>query len=71
MQKKKIFRAAQMCHHIEACQVGGMYVEQNCKEQNLNPATYYYWRKKLSEDSKESNESLSWVRLFSEPGFRR
>ncbi len=47
-----------MCHHIEACQVSGMYVEEYCKEQNLNPATYYYWRKKLSEVSKTSTGSF-------------
>ena len=40
-----------MRQHIAACKISGLYVDQYCKEQNLNPATYYYWRKKLSIDS--------------------
>jgi hypothetical protein len=52
MQDEKISRADQMLQHIEACKVSGLYVEQYCKEQNLKPATYYYWRKKLQTDLK-------------------
>jgi hypothetical protein len=51
MQKKSINKADQMLQHIEACKVSGLYVEQYCKEQNLKPATYYYWRKKLQTNS--------------------
>ena len=51
MQEEEISRADQMRHHITACQVSGQYVERYCKEQNLNPATYYYWRKKLHTSS--------------------
>lgn len=47
-----------MRDHIEACKVSGKNVDQYCKEQNLNPATYYYWRKKLSEVSKSNTGSF-------------
>ena len=47
-----------MRQHIEACKTSGLYVEQYCKEQNLNPATYYYWRKKLENVSKTNTGSF-------------
>ena len=40
-----------MRHHIEACKKSGLPVHQYCKEQNLKPSAYYYWRKKLESDS--------------------
>lgn len=40
-----------MRQHIEACKESGLHVEQYCKEQNLRPSAYYYWRKKLDSDS--------------------
>ena len=58
MQEEKITRAAAMRQHIEACKSSGLYVEQYCKEQNLNPATYYYWRKKLSAVSNSTTGSF-------------
>ncbi len=58
MQKEKLGRAVQMRQHIEACKASNMYVEQYCKEQNLNPGTYYYWRKKLADDSEINKESF-------------
>ena len=58
MQDGKIIKVAQMRQHIEACQVSGLYVKQYCKEQNLNSATYYYWRKKLAQESKTNTGSF-------------
>ena len=58
MQDKKIARAAEMRRHIEACKTSGLYVEQYCKEQNLKPSRYYYWRKKLLGDSKVNTGSF-------------
>ncbi len=66
MQDEKISMAAQMRHHIEACQVSGMYVEHYCKEQHLKPSTYYYWRKKLSEDPKTNTGSFIQLQPVSE-----
>jgi hypothetical protein len=65
MGKEKMSKADQMRQHLEACKVSGMYVEQYCKEQKLNPATYYYWRKKLAEDS--SINSGLFIQLQSLP----
>jgi len=58
MQDEKISKVAQICQHIEACQISGLYVEQYCKEQNLHSATYYYWRKKLAQESKTNTGSF-------------
>jgi len=58
MQDEKTSMAVQMRQHIAACQVSGMYVDQYCKEQRLKPSTYYYWRKKLSDDSKTNTGSF-------------
>ena len=58
MQKEKINKADQMRQHIESCRISGLYVDQYCKEQDLNPATYYYWRKQLSEVSKINTGSF-------------
>jgi hypothetical protein len=58
MQDKKISMAEKMRQHIAACEVSGKYVEQYCKEQPLKPSTYYYWRKKLADDSKTDTGSF-------------
>jgi len=50
--------AAQMRQHMAACQVIGVNVEQYCKEHHLKPSTYYYWRRKLSDDSKKNTGSF-------------
>jgi len=54
MQDEKIIMAEQMRQHIAACKSSGLYVEQYCKEHHLKPSTYYYWRKKLSGESKKN-----------------
>ena len=51
MQDEKLNKSAQMRQHIEASKESGLAVEQYCKEQNLKPSVYYYWRKKLESDS--------------------
>ena len=51
MQDEKLNKSDQMRQHIEACRESGLAVEQYCKEQNLKPSVYYYWRKKLESDS--------------------
>ncbi len=47
-----------MRQHIAACKSSGLYVEQYCKEHHLNSSTYYYWRKKLSDESKKNTGSF-------------
>ncbi|MEO7486985.1 MAG: hypothetical protein ABIU77_07775, partial [Ferruginibacter sp.] len=37
-------------------------VDQYCKEQNLKPSVYYYWRKKLLEDPK-TNTTGSFIQV--------
>lgn len=58
MEDEKIIMAEQMRQHIAECQVSGLYVEQYCKEHHLKPSTYYYWRKKLSDESKKNTGSF-------------
>ena len=57
MEDKKISKAFQMRQHIEACEAGGRSVEEYCREQNVKPSTYYYWRKKLLSDEAKSNHA--------------
>ena len=66
MQEKKITTSAEMRQHIEACLVSGMCIEEYCKEQNLKPSRYYYWRKKLSGDSKVNTGSFIQLQPISQ-----
>ena len=58
MQDEKISMAAQMQQHIEHCEGCGVCVKQYCKEKNIQPATYYYWRKKLQKNLDKSGGSF-------------
>lgn len=40
--------------HIEACKASGLKVEQYCQTHNLKSANYYYWHRRLQENT-ESN----------------
>ena len=66
MEDGKISMAEQMRQHIAARQSSGVYVEQYCKEQNLKPSAYYYWRKKLSEDPKINTVSFKQLQPASQ-----
>jgi hypothetical protein len=68
MKDEKISMAEQMRQHIAARQLSGVYVDQYCKEQNLKPSAYYYWRKKLSADPKINTGSFIQLQPVSQSG---
>jgi transposase-like protein len=47
MEQATINQSVLMEQHIAACKASGKSVESYCKEQQLKPSLYYYWRKKL------------------------
>lgn len=48
MTNNKSGQAEMMRMHIAACKESGKTIEDYCKENDLKPSNYYYWRKKLS-----------------------
>jgi transposase-like protein len=61
MTNEKSGQAEMMRMHIEGCKESGKTIEDYCKEHDLKPSNYYYWRKKLS-----SQESGKFVRIAAE-----
>jgi hypothetical protein len=47
MEQEKIKTADTMRLHLSACKSSGLTVGQYCREHQLKPSYYYYWRKKL------------------------
>jgi hypothetical protein len=47
MEPLKLNASELMQQHITACKASGKTVELYCKENQLKPSYYYYWRKKL------------------------
>jgi hypothetical protein len=47
MKEATINQSELMAQHIASCKASGKTVELYCKEQQLKPSYYYYWRKKL------------------------
>jgi hypothetical protein len=47
MEQAKINQSELMRQHIASCKASGKTVEMYCKEHQLKPSYYYYWRKKL------------------------
>jgi hypothetical protein len=47
MAQEKIIIADTMRLHLSACKSSGLTVEQYCRQNQLKPSYYYYWRKKL------------------------
>jgi hypothetical protein len=47
MEQEKIKIADTMRLHLSACKSSGLTVEQYCRQNQLKPSYYYYWRKKL------------------------
>jgi hypothetical protein len=53
MESVKLNQSVLMEQHIAACKASGKSVESYCKEQQLKPHNYYYWRKKLEPPQQE------------------
>jgi hypothetical protein len=47
MEQDKINIADTMRLHLSACKSSDLTVEQYCRQNQLKPSYYYYWRKKL------------------------
>ena len=43
---------------IERQQYSGLSVQEFCEQEYLNPATFYYWRKRLQGNEEEETSSL-------------
>lgn len=50
MDAKNITQFAIMQTHIAACKASGITVEAYCRNHQLKPSVYYYWRKKLQPE---------------------
>jgi hypothetical protein len=48
MEQSRIAQSELMRQHIAACNASGKSVESYCKEHQLKPSIYYYWRKKIA-----------------------
>jgi transposase-like protein len=62
-QQEKTNRSELMRTHIAACKASGKTVEDYCKEHELKPSNYYYWRKKL-QPSQEPGKFISITPLL-------
>jgi transposase-like protein len=47
MSYEKLDQSAIMRQHIASCIESGKTVDHYCTEHDINPSSYYYWRKKL------------------------
>ena len=63
MDAKNITQFAIMQTHIAACKASGITVEAYCRNHQLKPSVYYYWRKKLQPE--EPGKFISITPLLS------
>jgi hypothetical protein len=47
MESVKLNQSELMQQHIAACKTSGLQVETYCRQHQLKPSLYYYWRKKI------------------------
>jgi hypothetical protein len=53
MEQATINQMELMRQHIASCKASGKSVESYCKDEQLKPHNYYYWRKKIEPPQPE------------------
>ncbi|MCX8131617.1 MAG: IS66 family insertion sequence element accessory protein TnpB [Clostridia bacterium] len=56
---KAEFRLRQWTQIIQTCQTSGMTVAGWCRQNNINPKTYYYWLRRIRSKACESREIIT------------